>query len=283
MDLLIQGLVMGIVQGLTEFLPISSSGHLIIVPWLFNWHFLLDNPDLNKTFDVALHMGTFAAVVVYFWREIGRLLSAWVRSMSRRSLADPEARLAWFLVVSTIPAAILGVALESFVEDRLGKPWIIAVMMIVFALVMYTVDHLARLDRDLETLTWTDAILIGVAQAFALCPGVSRSGVTMLTGLALRLDRESAARYSFLLSIPVIGGAAAYKGLEVAKDGLPAGTAMPFVVGIACAALSGFAAIWFVLAYLKHNNFNLFVIYRIIVAVAILILIVTGVRSGMGI
>jgi len=253
------------------------------VPWLFNWHFLLDNPDLNKTFDVALHLGTFVAVVVYFWREIGRLLSAWVRSMSRRSLADPEARLAWFLVVSTIPAAFLGVALESFIEDRLGKPWIIAIMMIVFALVMYTVDHLARLDRDLEALTWTDAILIGVAQAFALCPGVSRSGITMMTGMALRLDRESAARYSFLLSIPVIGGAAAYKALEVAKGGLPEGTAMPFVVGIASAALSGFAAIWFVLAYLKRHNFNLFVIYRIIVGVAILILIVTGVRSGMGI
>ena len=278
-----QALVLGIVQGLTEFLPISSSGHLIIIPWLFNWHFLLNNPDLNKTFDVALHLGTFAAVVVYFWREIGRLLSAWVRSMSRRSLAEPEARLAWLLVVSTIPAAILGVALESFVEERLGKPWIIAIMMIVYALIMYAVDHLARLDRDLEALTWSDAILVGIAQAFALCPGVSRSGITMMTGMALRLDRESAARYSFLLSIPVIGGAAAYKALEIARSGLPAGTTTPFAVGIASAAVSGFAAIWFVLAYLKRNNFNLFVIYRIVVGVAILILIVSGVRSGMGI
>jgi undecaprenyl-diphosphatase len=280
---ILQAIILGIVQGLTEFLPISSSGHLLIVPWLFNWHFLLDNPGLNKTFDVALHLGTFVAVVIYFWREIGRLLSAWVRSMTKRSLADPEARLAWLILVSTIPAAFLGVAFESFIEERLGKPWILAIMMIVFALVMYTVDHLARLDRDLEALTWTDAILIGVAQALALCPGVSRSGITMMTGLAVRLDRESAARYSFLLSVPVIGGAAAYKALEIAKDGLPAGTAMPFVVGIASAALSGFAAIWFVLAYLKRHNFNLFVIYRIIVGVAILILIVTGVRSGMGI
>ncbi len=220
---ILQAIILGIVQGLTEFLPISSSGHLIIVPWLFNWHFLLDNPELNKTFDVALHLGTFVAVVIYFWREIGRLLSAWVRSMTRRSLADPEARLAWFLVVSTIPAAFLGVAFESFIEDRLGKPWIIAIMMIVFALVMYTVDHLARLDRDLEALSWTDAILIGVAQAFALCPGVSRSGITMMTGMALRLDRESAARYSFLLSIPVIGGAAAYKALRDRQGRAPGG------------------------------------------------------------
>jgi undecaprenyl-diphosphatase len=280
---ILQAIILGIVQGLTEFLPISSSGHLILVPWLFNWHFLLNNPDLNKTFDVALHLGTFFAVLVYFWRDVVKLVAAWVRSIARRSLADPEARLAWLLFVSTIPAAFLGVAFESFIEDRLGKPWIIAIMMIVFALVMYAVDHVAKLDRDLEALTWTDSILIGVAQAFALCPGVSRSGITMMTGLALRLDRESAARYSFLLSVPVIGGAAAYKALHVAKDGLPAGTAMPFVVGIASAAISGMVAIWFVLRYLKSHNFNLFVVYRIVVGVAILILIVAGVRSGMGI
>ena len=280
---ILQAIILGIVQGMTEFLPISSSGHLIIVPWLFNWHFLLENPSLNKTFDVALHLGTFVAVVVYFWREIGRLLAAWVRSMTRRSLADPAAKLAWLLIVSTIPAAIVGVALESFIEDKLGKPWIIAIMMIVFAGVMYLIDHVAKLDRDLESLSWFDAVLIGVAQAFALCPGVSRSGITMMTGLLMRLDRESAARYSFLMSIPVIGGAAAYKALEVAKDGLPAGTTTPFAVGILSAAVSGFAAIWFTLAYLKRHTFNIFVVYRIIVGVAILILIVAGVRSGMGV
>ncbi len=280
---IVQAIILGIVQGLTEFLPISSSGHLLIIPWLFNWHFLLENPGLNKTFDVALHLGTFVAVVIYFWREIGRLIAAWVRSIAKRSLAEPEARLAWLLIVSTIPAAIVGVALESFITNQLGKPWMIAVAMIVFAGVMYLVDHIAKLDRDLEALTWTDAILIGIAQALALLPGVSRSGITMMTGLVLRLDRESAARYSFLLSIPVIGGAAAFKGLEVAKDGLPAGTAMPFAVGMVSAAISGIAAIWFVLAYLKRHNFNLFVVYRIVFGVAILILIVTGVRSGMGI
>ena len=279
----IQAIILGIVQGLTEFLPISSSGHPILVPWLFNWHFLLDNPGLNKTFDVALHLGTFVAVLVYFWREVGQLIAAWVRSIGRRSLADPMAKLAWLLIVSTIPAAIVGVALESFIEDRLGKPWIIAIAMIVFAGFMYLVDHVAKLDREVDSLTWFDAVLIGCAQALALCPGVSRSGITMMTGMLLRLDRESAARYSFLLSIPVIGGAAAYKALEVAKDGLPAGTATPFAVGMVSAAVSGLAAIWFVLAYLKRHNFNLFVLYRIVVGVAVLILIVAGVRSGMGI
>ena len=280
---IIQAVILGIVQGLTEFLPISSSGHLILVPWLFNWHFLLDNPDLNKTFDVALHLGTFVAVLVYFWREVGQLIAAWVRSIGRRSLADPMARLAWLLLVSTIPAAVVGVVLESFIEDRLGKPWIIAVAMIVFAGVMYLIDHIAKLDRELDSLTWFDALLIGIAQALALLPGVSRSGITMMTGLLLRLDRESAARYSFLMSIPVIGGAAAYKALEVARDGLPAGTTTPFLVGMLSAALSGLVAIWFVLAYLKRHNFNLFVAYRIVVGVAVLILIVAGVRSGMGV
>jgi undecaprenyl-diphosphatase len=280
---ILQAIILGIVQGLTEFLPISSSGHLLLVPWLFNWHFLLENPDLNKTFDVALHLGTFVAVVLYFWREIGRLIRAWVRSISRRSLAEPEAKLAWLLIVSTIPAALVGVALEDFITNTLGKPWMIAVAMIVFAGLMYLIDHVARLDRDLEAITWVDAVLIGIAQALALLPGVSRSGITMMTGLLLRLDRESAARYSFLLSIPVIGGAAAFKGLEVAKNGLPAGTTTPFAVGMLSAALSGIAAIWFVLAYLKRHNFNIFVLYRIVVGVAVLILIVTGVRSGMGI
>ena len=280
---ILQAIILGIVQGLTEFLPISSSGHLLLVPWLFNWHFLLENPDLNKTFDVALHLGTFVAVVLYFWREIGRLLGAWARSISRRSLAEPEAKLAWLLIVSTVPAAFVGVLFEDFITNTLGKPWMIGVAMIVFAGFMYVVDHIAKLDRDLDTLTWLDALLIGVAQALALLPGVSRSGITMMTGLLVRLDRESAARYSFLMSIPVIGGAAAFKGLEVARDGLPAGTATPFLVGMVAAALSGIAAIWFTLAYLKRHNFNLFVLYRIVVGVGVLVLIIAGVRSGMGI
>jgi undecaprenyl-diphosphatase len=280
---ILQAIILGIVQGLTEFLPISSSGHLLLVPWLFNWHFLLENPELNKTFDVALHLGTFVAVVLYFWREIVRLVGAWVRSLSRRSLAEPEAKLAWLLIVSTLPAALVGVLLEDFITNTLGKPWMIGVAMIVFAGFMYLVDHIARLDRDLDTLTWLDALLIGVAQSLALLPGVSRSGITMMTGLLVRLDRESAARYSFLMSIPVIGGAAAFKGLEVARDGLPAGTATPFAVGMVAAALSGIAAIWFTLAYLKRHNFNLFVVYRIVIGVGVLVLIVAGVRSGMAV
>ena len=205
---ILQAIILGIVQGLTEFLPISSSGHLLIVPWLFNWHFLLENPELNKTFDVALHLGTFLSLVVYFWHDIGRLLSAWVRTIARRRLDTPEGKLAWLIIVSTIPAGIVGVAFEDVIVTRLGQPWMIAVLMIVFGLVMWLVDRTAKLDRGIDALTWGDSLIIGVAQALALAPGVSRSGITMVTGLLLRLDREAAARYSFLMSIPVVGGEA---------------------------------------------------------------------------
>ena len=278
----LQAIILGIVQGLTEFLPISSSGHLILVPWLFDWHMLLEHPDLNKTFDVALHLGTFFSLLVYFWRDIGRLLAAWWRTLTTRRIESVEGKLSWLIIVSTLPAAVVGVAFEDVIVNRLGKPWMIAVLMIVFAGVMYAVDRLARHEREMAQMRWLDALLIGAAQALALAPGVSRSGVTMVTGLALRLKREAAARYSFLMSIPVVGGAAAYKGLEVARDGLPGGTALPFAVGIASAALSGFAAIWFLLAYLRRHDFTPFVVYRLAVGIGALVLMVVGVRSALG-
>jgi len=280
---ILQAIILGIVQGLTEFLPISSSGHLLIVPWLFNWHFLLENPGLNKTFDVALHLGTLFSLIAYFWRDIGTLLAAWVRTIAHRKLDSPQGKLAWLIIVSTIPAAIVGVAFEDVIVTRLGQPWMIAVLMIVFGLVLWLVDHTAKLDRDLDTLSWGGALIIGAAQALALAPGVSRSGITMVTGLLVRLDREAAARYSFLMSIPIIAGAAAYKGLQIAQDGLPAGTSAPFAAGIASAAISGFAAIWFLLAYLKRHNFDLFVIYRLAIGFGMLLLMATGVRAATGI
>jgi undecaprenyl-diphosphatase len=277
-----QAFILGLTQGLTEFLPISSSAHLIIIPWLFNWHYLLDHPDFNKTFDVALHAGTFFAVLAYFWRDVVDLLRSWVGSIARRSIRTPQERLVWLLLVSTIPAGIIGVAFESFVEDRLGKPYLIAIMMFVFALVMWYVDMHARLQRDIHKAGLVDALLIGFAQALALAPGVSRSGITIVMGMARGFTREAAARYSFLLTIPVIGGAAAYKAVQVAHHGLPAGAALPFVVGMATAAVSGFAAVWFLLAYLRRHNFAPFVIYRILAAAAILVIIATGLRAASG-
>jgi undecaprenyl-diphosphatase len=280
---ILQAIILGIVQGLTEFLPISSSGHLIIVPWLFDWQYLLEHPEFNKTFDVALHLGTFIALLVYFWRDILRLLAAWTRTIARRRLDSPEGKLAWLILVSTIPAGIIGVAAEDVIVEWLGKPWMIAALLLAFAFVMYAADRTARLDRAMDQLTWLDALLIGAAQALALAPGVSRSGVTMVAGLFLRLDRESAARYSFLMSIPIIGGAAAYRGLQIAQEGLPPGTQAAFAAGILSAAVSGFAAIWFLLAYLRRHDFTIFVVYRIVVAVAMIVLMVFGTRAATGI
>jgi undecaprenyl-diphosphatase len=279
----LQAIILGFVQGFSEFLPISSSAHLILVPWALGWHFFIDNPGLNKTFDVALHLGTLVAVVVYFWHDLVRLVAAFFRSLARRKVQTPEERLAWLLLISTIPGALLGAALESFVEDQLGRPLIIGILMIVMALVLWVVDRSARQTRELTALRWPDSVWIGLAQALALAPGVSRSGITIVAGRALSLRREAAVRYSFLLSVPIIAGAAALKGYELAQSGMPAGTAMPFVLGIASAAVGGFLAIAFLLRYIRTHGFGLFVIYRLAVGSAVIIAIIVGVRHAAGI
>jgi undecaprenyl-diphosphatase len=276
----LQAIVLGIVQGLTEFAPISSSGHLILVPWLFHWTFFLNNPELNKTFDVALHVGTFVGAVLYFRKDIWAYLRAWARSIRRRSVQHTNERLAWFLIIGTIPGAVVGASLESVIEEKLGQPWIIAVMLAVFGLVLYAVDRSARADRGMRDLKLSDVLLIGMAQAIALQPGVSRSGVTITAARGLGLKRESAARFSFLLALPVIGGAGLYKGLKLAGTGLPPGTAGPFLWGMLASAVSGFLVIWGLLAYLRHRDFAPFVVYRLAVAGLVLGLIAFGVRPG---
>src|SRR5262249_1593643 len=225
-----QAFALGAVQGFTELLPISSSGHLILVPWLFDWTYLKEHPDFNKTFDVALHLGTLVAVVAYFWRDVVRLVAAWVRSVGARAVRTDDERIAWFVVIATVPAVIAGAVGESFIEDHLGDPWQIAVLMAVFALVLYLVDRFPT-DRQIPDLTYRRSLFVGTAQCLALAPGVSRSGIVITAGRRLRLDRDSAARFSFLLLIPVVFGAAAVKGLkDVALTGLPAASAGAFVV-----------------------------------------------------
>jgi len=280
---ILQAIILGIVQGVCEFLPISSSGHLILVPWLFGWRFFQDNPSLNKTFDVALHLGTFVAALVYFWREVVVIVRAWLHSLAQRRIATPTERLAWLLFVSTIPAGLVGVAFEGFIDTQLGKPYLICILLFAFALVMLVADMTAKLDRSMSDLRWGGALGIGVAQAAALAPGVSRSGITMVTGLFMGLDRESTARYSFLLSVPVVGGAAILKLGQLAKDGMPPHMAAPFAAGMIAAALSGLAAIWFLLGYLRTHTFAVFVAYRLIVASALLIVIATGLRHATGV
>ena len=264
---------------MTEFAPISSSGHLILVPWLFDWP-ILTNADLNKTFDVALHIGTLVGALVYFRRDLARYLVAWFGSIGARRIETTDQRLAWALVIGTIPAVIAGATLESFIQDELGQPWLIAVMLVVFGIVLYTVDRIASSRRHLADLGVKDGLIMGVAQAVALQPGVSRSGVTMTAARALTFDRETAARFSFLLSLPVIAGAGLYKGAQLASDGLPPGMAGPFVAGMIASAVSGFLVIAFLLRYLRRHDFALFLWFRVAVAALIFIVIATGARPA---
>jgi undecaprenyl-diphosphatase len=278
---ILQAIVLGITQGATEFAPVSSSGHLILVPWLFGWSILRD-PELNKTFDVALHMGTLVGALAYFWRDVARYLTAWVRSIRSRSIRGTDERLAWALVIGTIPGALAGAALEGFITDSLGQPWLIAVMLAVFGVVLYVVDRLASERRHLDDITVRDGLVLGVAQALALQPGVSRSGVTITAGRAFGLDRSTAARFSFLLSIPIIAGAGILKGLDLARSGVPAGMGGPFMWGMIASGVSGFLVIWFMLAYLRRRDLALFMWYRLGVAALVFVVIALGIRPAGG-
>jgi undecaprenyl-diphosphatase len=275
-----QAIVLGITQGLTEFAPVSSSGHLILVPWLFNWS-IVNDPAFNKTFDVALHIGTLVGAVVYFRKDLWRYIKAWFGSIVRRSITTVDEKLAWALVVGTIPGAIAGAAFESVIEDKLGRPAVIAVMLAVFGVVLYAVDRLAASRKSIDDISIQNGLVMGLAQAVALQPGVSRSGITITAGRLLGIDRESAARFSFLLSIPIIAGAGLFKGLDVLQTGLPPGTASAFFWGMVSSALSGFAVIAFLLAYLRRRTFFIFMVYRIAVAALVLGLIATGVRTNL--
>lgn len=278
-----QAIVLGIVQGLAEFAPVSSSGHLILVPWLFHWCIVSgSNETLNKTFDVALHTGTFVGAVVYFWRDIVMYLGAWFRSIGQRAIRSVDERLAWALVIGTIPGAIAGALGEDAIDKKLGQPWLIAVMLVVFGLVLYVVDRRARQTRGIDDTRLRDAVFIGIAQAVALQPGVSRSGVTITAARAVGLRREDATRFSFLLSLPIIGGAGLYKGakLLLGSEHIPPGFGGAFAAGVIASATSGFLVIWFLLAYLRRRDFAPFVVYRMLAALFVLAIIAAGIRGA---
>ncbi len=275
---ILQAIVLGLVQGATEFAPVSSSGHLILVPWIFGW-MLIGDTDVQKSFDVALHVGTLIGALIYFRHDVARYLGAWFRSIATRQMSTQDARIAWALVVGTIPGAIAGALFENVIQEKLGAPLLIALMLVAFALLLVIVDRRARSDRPFDSIGPKEGLLLGTAQALALQPGVSRSGVTITAARAMGLDRESAARFSFLLSLPIIAGAGAYKAVDLAQTGLQ-GHAAEFVAGMVASAISGFVVIWGVLRYLKRHDFMIFLWYRVAVAAVVLVLILANIRDA---
>jgi undecaprenyl-diphosphatase len=275
-----QALALGLVQGATELLPISSSGHLILVPWLADWTYLKEDDEFHQTFDVALHLGTLVAVAFYFRRDIVTLTSAAVGSLRRRRVQTPSERIAWYIVVATVPAAAVGAFGEEFIVERLGEPWQIAILLALFGVLLWIADR-SRAERGLVDLRLPDAIAIGVVQALALMPGVSRSGVTITAARFLGLERDAAARFSFLLLLPTTLGAVVWKGLtDVVFGDLPPGSIGPFFVGMLAAAVSGLAAIWGLLGYVRRRTYTIFVVYRLIAAAVVALIILTGVRAA---
>jgi undecaprenyl-diphosphatase len=275
----LQALILGIVQGLTEPLPVSSSGHLILVPWIGDFTYLRDHESFNKTFDVALHIGTLAGVMLYFRHEVAMMLRGLLQLVTKRRAVDEDGRLALLMVIGTLPAVVVGGLGEDFIDSQLGEPWQIAILLALFGLLLAWADRQPE-RRDLTSVEPVDAWKVGAAQALALMPGVSRSGVTITAGRLLGLDRDAAARFAFLLLIPSTGGAIVFKGAKTVSEGLPDGVVGPMLIGIAASAVSGYFAIAVLLRFVRTHTYDVFVIYRLIVAAIVLLLIATGVKEA---
>ena len=261
---LLHAIILGTIQGLAEFLPISSSAHLALVPWIFGW------PEPGLAFDVALHVGTLIAVLVYFRAEWARLAHAALHVLRTRRADTEEERRAVYLVVATIPGVIGGVLLQKQAETAFRAPWLIAVALIAMGVLLYLVDAIASQRRALASMTWVDALLIGIAQVFALVPGVSRSGATITMGRARTLDRASAATFSFLMSMPIIAGAALFEARPLLHS--PA-FGWPAAAGILASAVSGWLAIDVLLRFVVQRSYGVFALWRIVLGVVVLMLV----------
>lgn len=262
---LIEAIILGIVQGLTEFLPISSSAHLLIIPWIMGWQ------EPPFVFDTSLHIGTLVALLVYFRKDVLELLKSFFRILKTKNVKDDkEGKLALLLLVGTIPAGLIGFLFEKMIEEKLHSPYIIVTTLIVLGIFLWIVDVKSKKNRDLEDITLKDALFIGCAQALALIPGTSRSGITMTAALLANFNRETAARFSFLLSIPITAAAALFKLKDLFKIEMTSDLMDDFIAGILVSGLVGFLCIKYLLKYLRTNSFAVFAIYRIIVGIILL-------------
>jgi undecaprenyl-diphosphatase len=271
-----QAIILGLVQGLSEFLPISSSGHLLLVPWFAGWEEL--DPSVKKSFDVALHLGTLVAVVGYFRRDVTRYVVEGTKLVVQRQRpATTDGRLAWLFVLATVPAALVGALFEDQIDSRLGTPVIIGISLILFGLVLAWADRRGG-TRPVEDFRTRDALLVGAAQALALNPGTSRSGITMTAARFLRFDREAAVRISFVMSIPVIFGAVVLKLGGLIVDGIPEGLLVPLIVGIITSAIAGWVAVWGTVTLVRTHSLMPFVAYRIALGIVVLVVAAFGWR-----
>ena len=294
---ILEAIILGIVQGLTEFLPVSSTAHLALTPWLVTRLGLANWSDPGLTFDVALHAGTLFAILLYFWRTWIQIIRAALggkvvrfseTSDDQRDLTPEEQhrerQLLWYMIAATIPAALAGALLEKHIETTFRAPALVASMLIIVAVIMWIAERMSKFQKPLPQITLGDAMTVGVLQAFAVVPGVSRSGITITGGLFRNFTREAAARFSFLLSTPIIGGAALFKLHHVMKHGLPPGETAPgmaaFVIGITVSAVVGYAAIAWFLRYLQTKTLTVFIVYRILFGIAVLALGYFGHYSG---
>lgn len=264
---LIQALVLGAVQGLTEFLPVSSSAHLILVPWMLGWK------DQGLTFDVMLHAGTLVALLSFFWRDWVGMIVATFRAGSPGKRQAGGARFLFMLICATIPAAVAGFVAQKTVETRLRSPLILATTLIGLALLLWLAEKVARLRKSLHQVSMLDALSIGLSQALALIPGTSRSGITITTGLFCGLTREAAARFSFLLSAPIIAGAVLKKLLDLRHTGVEAADRLPLLFGFLASLIVGYLTIKYLLKFLQTHTLYIFVGYRILLGIVILLLI----------
>jgi len=270
-----QALVLGLVQGATEFWPVSSSGHLELTRWAFGWDGT-GSDSVDQAVDVALHLGTLVAVVGYFRHDIVALVRAGIGSLvPGRTVDEGSARLARLYVVSAVPASLAGVIFEDVIGDRLGTPAIIAVSLIVFGVVLFWADR-APGARDVSSVGLRDALTIGAAQVLALNPGTSRSGITIAAGRLCGLSRDAAARFAFVMGVPVIAGAGVWKLVGLARDGVPDGVVSAMVVGVAAATVSGVAAVWATLRIVQRVSFAPFVAYRVVLGVVVLVAVAAG-------
>ena len=259
---ILQALVLGIVQGLTELLPISSSAHLTILPWLFNW------TQIPESFDVALHFGTLLAIGIFFAKDWIQLIKGGYNQIIKKEKSF-EGKMFWYLVIATIPGGIIGFILDTFVGDTLKGPTLIAIALIIMGIILYIVDKKCPSDTSYEKMNFKQTFLIGLSQALAFIPGVSRSGVTMTTARLMGVKRESAAKYSFMLSAPIVLGATIFKIKDFVFN-------IPFIIGVLASFIVGIIVIKFLLKYLQKGNFKIFAIYRVIFGIIILAKIMTG-------